>query len=171
MSRNCDEFSPLPTEWFSFESQKRPRGSHGLLLPNIRESGATAEIRHRSERHSHTYYSCAADGIPTVVPGPKKSPGAPAGTSNWFGLLIGRVSVQDGFTQKAVAFATSFTGVGSAENIRHIIRAWVVAVKQIEEFSKRRYRPLLVKYEWGSHANPFASMACREIGRGLSARR
>src|SRR6266478_10124642 len=57
--------------------------------------------------------NCAANGIPTVVPGPKKSPKAPAGTLNWFKLVIGRVWVQPAFKQNAVAFAVSFTGNGS----------------------------------------------------------
>jgi len=35
--------------------------------------------------------NCAANGMPTVVPGPKKSPNAPAGTRNWFKLVIGCV--------------------------------------------------------------------------------
>ena len=57
---------------------------------------------------------CAANGIPTVVPGPKKSPSAPAGTRNWFRLVIGRVCVHDAFRQNAVALYKLFTGVGSA---------------------------------------------------------
>src|SRR3989442_3615447 len=53
-----------------------------------------------------------ANGIPEVVPGPKKSPKAPAATRTSFGLLIGRVCVQLGSRQKAVALARLFTGVG-----------------------------------------------------------
>ncbi len=45
---------------------------------------------------------CAANGMPTVVPGPKKSPSAPAGTRNWFRLVIGCVCVQAAFKQNAV---------------------------------------------------------------------
>ena len=59
--------------------------------------------------------NCAAKGMPTVVPGPKKSPSAPAGARNWLRLVIGLVRVQSAFRQKAVALAKSFTGVGRAE--------------------------------------------------------
>src|SRR3974377_810348 len=57
--------------------------------------------------------SCAAKGMPTVVPGPKKSPSAPAGTANWLRLVIG--TLHAGVGQRAVAFAMLFTGAGSAE--------------------------------------------------------
>src|SRR5882724_5974350 len=56
----------------------------------------------------------AANGIPTVVPGPKKSPSPPAGTRNWFKLVIGFVWLQSGFRQNAVAFERSLTGTGNA---------------------------------------------------------
>src|SRR5258708_2178389 len=59
--------------------------------------------------------NCAAKGMPTVVPGPKKSPNAPAGARSWLRLVIGFVNVQSAFRQKAVAFARLFTGVESAE--------------------------------------------------------
>lgn len=44
-----------------------------------------------------------AKGTPTVVPGPKKSPKAPAGTRNWFRLVMGWVRVQAALRQNAVA--------------------------------------------------------------------
>src|ERR1700719_147495 len=56
--------------------------------------------------------SWAAKGMPTVVPGPKKSPRAPAGTSNCFPLVTGTEHVGSG--QSAVTFARSFTGMGRA---------------------------------------------------------
>src|SRR5439155_19069415 len=59
--------------------------------------------------------NCAAKGMPTVVPGPKKSPRAPPGTRSWFRLVMGFVCVQAGSRQKAVALAGLFTGVGNAE--------------------------------------------------------
>ena len=48
--------------------------------------------------------------MPTVVPGPKKSPNAPAGTRKWLGLVMGVVCVQLAFRQIAVALFTSLTG-------------------------------------------------------------
>src|ERR1700757_2793871 len=57
--------------------------------------------------------NCAAKGMPTVVPGPKKSPSAPAGTSNWLGLVIG--ALHAGVGHSAVALVRLFTGVGNAE--------------------------------------------------------
>src|SRR6266849_2880705 len=59
--------------------------------------------------------SWAAKGMPTVVPGPKKSPRAPAGTRSWLALMTGVVWVQAGFKQKAVALLRSLTRVGRAE--------------------------------------------------------
>src|SRR6266436_2796043 len=59
--------------------------------------------------------NCAAEGMPTVVPGPKKSPNAPAVARSWLRLVIGFVNVQSAFRQKAVQFARLFTGVESAE--------------------------------------------------------
>src|SRR5467141_3767877 len=56
--------------------------------------------------------SWAAKGIPTVVPGPKKSPRAPAGTSNCLPLVTG--TEQAGVGQSAVTFARLFTGTGRA---------------------------------------------------------
>src|SRR6202023_1969896 len=48
--------------------------------------------------------NCAANGIPTVVPGPKKSPSAPPGTFNCLALVMGFVCEQSAFKQNAVAF-------------------------------------------------------------------
>src|SRR5215472_10751635 len=59
----------------------------------------------------------AANGIPTVVPGPKKSPKAPASTRSWFKLVIGFVMLQSGLRQNAVALARLLTGVGNAERL------------------------------------------------------
>src|SRR6266487_4591602 len=59
--------------------------------------------------------SWAAKGMPTVVPRPKKSPRAPAGARNRLRLVMGRVCVQAGSRQKAVAFERLLTGVGRAE--------------------------------------------------------
>src|ERR1700686_2365564 len=56
--------------------------------------------------------SWAAKGTPTVVPGPKKSPRAPAGTSNCLPLVTGTEHVGSG--QSAVTFARLFTGMGRA---------------------------------------------------------
>src|SRR5208283_3464484 len=58
--------------------------------------------------------TCAAKGMPTVVPGPKKSPSAPAGKRNWLREVIGWVCVQEAFKQKAVALERLLTGVGKA---------------------------------------------------------
>ena len=44
----------------------------------------------RSQKVNRTP-TCEAKGIPTVVPGPKKSPNAPAGTRNWLTLVTGTV--------------------------------------------------------------------------------
>ena len=46
--------------------------------------------------------NCAANGIPTVVPGPKKSPSPPAGIPNCFALLIGSIAVHPLFTHTSV---------------------------------------------------------------------
>src|SRR5260370_12159051 len=54
----------------------------------------------------------AAKGMPTVVPGPKKSPRAPAGTSNCLPLVTG--TEHAGVAQRAVTFAGSFTRTVSA---------------------------------------------------------
>src|SRR5206468_6546151 len=54
----------------------------------------------------------AANGMPTVVPGPKKSPRAPAGTSNCLPLVTG--TKQAGVGQSAVTLAILFTGTGNA---------------------------------------------------------
>ena len=40
--------------------------------------------------------------MPTVVPGPKKSPNAPPGTRNWFRLAMGFVVVQSALVQMSV---------------------------------------------------------------------
>src|ERR1700675_2261535 len=56
--------------------------------------------------------SWAAKGMPTVVPGPKKSPRAPAGTSNCLPPVTGTEHVGSG--QSAVTFARSLTGIGRA---------------------------------------------------------
>jgi hypothetical protein len=45
---------------------------------------------------------CAAKGMPTVVPGPKKSPNAPAGKVNCCRLVTGFVVVHAGLVQIAV---------------------------------------------------------------------
>ena len=37
--------------------------------------------------------------MPTVVPGPKKSPSPPAGMANWPSLVTGVVAVHPGFAQ------------------------------------------------------------------------
>src|ERR1700693_5129535 len=58
--------------------------------------------------------TCAAKGMPTVVPGPKKSPRAPDGTRSCFPLVTGRVCVQAGLRHRAVTLARLFTGVGRA---------------------------------------------------------
>jgi hypothetical protein len=57
----------------------------------------------------------AANGIPTVVPGPKKSPKAPPATCSWFGLLIGSVDEQAAFVQMSVTLpaCASAAGTGS----------------------------------------------------------
>ena len=55
----------------------------------------------------------AAKGMPTVVPGPKKSPRAPAGTRSCLKLVIGTAQAEVG--HRAVAFVRSLTGVGRAE--------------------------------------------------------
>src|SRR5260370_34960418 len=54
----------------------------------------------------------AAKGMPTVVPGPKKSPRAPAGTSNYLPLVTG--TEHAGVGQSAVTLARLFTGTGRA---------------------------------------------------------
>src|SRR5712692_7563206 len=59
--------------------------------------------------------SCAENGVPTVVPGPKKSPRAPAGTFKSPRLRIDRVTVQVAFRQMCIALASSPGGTGSAE--------------------------------------------------------
>src|SRR6266436_9949505 len=59
--------------------------------------------------------SWAAKGMPTVVPGPKKSPRAPAGTRSRLALVMGVAWVQAGLRQKAVALLRSLTRVGRAE--------------------------------------------------------
>src|SRR5882672_2608976 len=56
--------------------------------------------------------SWAANGMPTMVPGPKKSPRAPAGTSNCLPLVTGTEQLASG--QSAVTFARLFTGTGNA---------------------------------------------------------
>src|SRR5271169_4493854 len=65
--------------------------------------------------------NCAANGMPTVVPGPKKSPSPPAGNSNCFcGLVMatgdGQAANEDAATEQTmVAFAKSLTGLGRTE--------------------------------------------------------
>src|SRR5712692_5754353 len=53
--------------------------------------------------------------MPTVVPGPKKSPRAPAGAFSSLRLPMGHVNVQAGLRQNAVALVRLLTGVGKAE--------------------------------------------------------
>src|SRR5580658_5616376 len=45
---------------------------------------------------------CAANGMPTVVPGPKKSPNPPSGISSCFRLVTGAVWEQDALVQTLV---------------------------------------------------------------------
>src|SRR5437764_14772875 len=56
--------------------------------------------------------SWAAKGMPTVVPGPKKSPRAPAGTSSCLPLVTGTEHIGSG--QSAVTFARLSVGTGRA---------------------------------------------------------
>src|ERR1700730_5411739 len=56
----------------------------------------------------------ATNGIPTVVPGPKKSPKAPAGILKSFILRIGLVFVQSAFKQRSVALPSWLAGTGNA---------------------------------------------------------
>src|SRR5208282_1541642 len=56
--------------------------------------------------------SWAANGIPTVVPGPKKSPKAPSGISSCFKLVIGTVWEQSATVQTLVTLVIPVTGSG-----------------------------------------------------------
>ena len=58
----------------------------------------------------------AAKGIPTVVPGPKKSPSPPAGIANWLSRVTGVVLVQAAFVQMSVTLpeAACAEGTGNA---------------------------------------------------------
>ena len=58
--------------------------------------------------------TCAAKGMPTVVPGPKKSPNTPAATLNWLRLVIG--TPHAGVGQRAVAFARCSWMYGDPRN-------------------------------------------------------
>src|SRR5579864_6576578 len=59
------------------EPRRTSSGKRGALAPEVHDQNvARTPI-------------CAANGSPTVVPGPKKSPNAPAGLRSWFRLVIG----------------------------------------------------------------------------------
>jgi hypothetical protein len=78
-------------------------------------------VCHRVKNIERTFYAqnvtrapiCAANGIPTVVPGPKKSPSAPPATRNWFGLLIGSVDEHDESVQMSVTLPVCASALGT----------------------------------------------------------
>ena len=86
-----------------------------ILSSNMRAAStisAVRQVRPASPQKLNLTPSCAAKGIPTVVPGPKKSPSAPAGTRKSFSVT-GRVEVQAAFKQYCVTFPSWFGGTDS----------------------------------------------------------
>src|SRR5579859_3688703 len=91
----------VPHRGFNFQTEKRYR----------RGQPRTEELRTVLQNLNLTP-NCAAKGIPTVVPGPKKSPSAPAGMRRSLMLLTGLVTVQAAFRHRAVTLAVLSTGMG-----------------------------------------------------------
>ena len=75
-----------------------------------------------------------------MVPGPKKSPSAPAGKRNWLREVIGWVCVHEAFKQKAVALERLLTGVGKAERSGMKVIAGIIAIEEVKEFHERLQR-------------------------------
>jgi len=57
---------------------------------------------------------CAAKEMPTVVPGPKKSPNASPGRRNWLMLVMGCVEVQAASVQIFRRFPVALRQTGPA---------------------------------------------------------
>src|SRR5215471_4691291 len=81
-----------------------------------RTAGGGAAVNVRSRQKEMRNPNWAANGIPTVVPGPKKSPSAPPASFNSFGPRIGLVELQSAFKQMCWTFPSSSGGMkGNAE--------------------------------------------------------
>lgn len=92
--------------------------------------------------------------MPTVVPGPKKSPNAPPGRRNWLMLVMSCVEVQAASVQIFKTFPSCAFGRRDRQqrDVRDVVRAGMVAVEEIKELSKRQNLPTLANLEGTSEA-------------------
>ena len=104
-----------------------------------------------------------------MVPGPKKSPSAPAGTSNWFGLVIG--TLHAGVGHRCGCVGEIVHRRRQRGDVGDVVRAGIVAVEQIEELDERHDLPALSDLERPGDAqiNLDVRGAAELVHRGLHA--